>query len=57
MQYQQRRGIVGQDGGGSRPQPANSGRRTRSGMRQSIPSGSIDSCARVNDTRPLSVTG
>jgi hypothetical protein len=46
-----------ESGVSSRTQPANSGRRTRSGMRQSTPSSSIDSCAAVSDTRPVSVTG
>jgi hypothetical protein len=33
-------------------QLASSGRQVRAGMRQSMPSSSIDSCAGVNDTAP-----
>jgi hypothetical protein len=40
-----------------RHQPASSGTRMRFGIRQSMPSSNIDSCAGVNDTRPVSVTG
>jgi hypothetical protein len=38
-------------------QPASSGRQVRCGIRQSIPSSSIDNCARLSTTIPSSARG